>query len=222
MLLSLLFIVLLRFLAGIMVWVMIALVILVIGYGRSGTRTVTAPPDPAHRFSSCPLGIFHCYMEYAALKGQAGANVTLQQLGFQTDFSVYLQIQQTWLAFSQYRLSHAVTRCRAPYSHASSRSDHPGHRGGRHHPPPHLPQEEDPHRHRSHQGSQQVRAGGRRGAGSLKQIRDASVLLQSRRVRDVLPVLPALHLPPPRHRHRLLGRHRRVSFHFLRREKGRS
>lgn len=76
MLTSLLFIVLLRFLAGIMVWIMIVLVILVIGYG-----------------------IFHCYMEYAALKGEAGADVTLQELGFQTDFTVYLQIRQTWLAF---------------------------------------------------------------------------------------------------------------------------
>nr|XP_040047525.1 choline transporter-like protein 2 isoform X2 [Gasterosteus aculeatus aculeatus] len=76
MLTSLLFIVLLRFLAGIMVWIMIVLVILVVGYG-----------------------IFHCYMEYAALKGEAGANVTLQDLGFQTDFAVYLQIRQTWLAF---------------------------------------------------------------------------------------------------------------------------
>uniref|UniRef100_A0A4W6ECH7 Choline transporter-like protein n=1 Tax=Lates calcarifer TaxID=8187 RepID=A0A4W6ECH7_LATCA len=76
MLTSLLFIILLRFLAGIMVWIMIALVIIVIGYG-----------------------IFHCYMEYAALKGEPGANVTLQELGFQTDFSVYLQIRQTWLAF---------------------------------------------------------------------------------------------------------------------------
>lgn len=35
MLVSLLFIVLLRFLAGIMVWIMIVLVILVIGYGES-------------------------------------------------------------------------------------------------------------------------------------------------------------------------------------------
>ena len=35
MLVSLIFIVLLRFLAGIMVWVMIVLVILVIGYGTS-------------------------------------------------------------------------------------------------------------------------------------------------------------------------------------------
>ncbi|XP_041832962.1 choline transporter-like protein 2 isoform X2 [Melanotaenia boesemani] len=76
MLTSLLFIVLLRFLAGIMIWVMIAMVILVIGYG-----------------------IFHCYMEYASLKGEPGANVTLQELGFQTDLSVYLQIRDTWLAF---------------------------------------------------------------------------------------------------------------------------
>ncbi|XP_041633683.1 choline transporter-like protein 2 isoform X2 [Cheilinus undulatus] len=76
MLTSLLFIVLLRFLAGIMVWIMVVLVILVIGYG-----------------------IFHCYMEYAALKGEPGADVTLQELGFQTDFTVYLQIRQTWLAF---------------------------------------------------------------------------------------------------------------------------
>ncbi|XP_075888743.1 choline transporter-like protein 2 isoform X2 [Nelusetta ayraudi] len=73
---SLLFIVLLRFLAGIMVWVMVALVILVVGYG-----------------------IFHCYMEYADLKGEPGADVTLEQLGFQTDFTIYLQIRQTWLAF---------------------------------------------------------------------------------------------------------------------------
>ncbi|XP_034567056.1 choline transporter-like protein 2 isoform X2 [Notolabrus celidotus] len=76
MLTSLLFIILLRFLAGIMVWVIIVLVILVIGYG-----------------------IFHCYMEYASLKGEPGADVTLQELGFQTDFTVYLQIRQTWLAF---------------------------------------------------------------------------------------------------------------------------
>ncbi|KAM7372450.1 hypothetical protein PAMP_009614 [Pampus punctatissimus] len=76
MLTSLLFIILLRFLAKVMVWVMIVMVIAVIIYG-----------------------IVHCYMEYAALKGEAGANVTLQELGFQTDFSVYLQIRQTWLAF---------------------------------------------------------------------------------------------------------------------------
>ncbi|KAL7890999.1 hypothetical protein AOLI_G00004750 [Acnodon oligacanthus] len=76
MVLSLLFIILLRFLAGVMVWVMIILVILVIGYG-----------------------IFHCYMQYAALKSQPGSDVTIKDLGLQTDFSIYLQIQQTWLAF---------------------------------------------------------------------------------------------------------------------------
>uniref|UniRef100_A0A669F9T1 Choline transporter-like protein n=1 Tax=Oreochromis niloticus TaxID=8128 RepID=A0A669F9T1_ORENI len=76
MVISLIFIVLLRFLAGIMVWIMIILVILVIGYG-----------------------IFHCYMEFASLKGEPGADVTIRDLGLQTDFSVYLQIRQTWLAF---------------------------------------------------------------------------------------------------------------------------
>ncbi|KAF7655769.1 hypothetical protein LDENG_00051180 [Lucifuga dentata] len=76
MIISLIFIVLLRFLAGVMVWVMIVLVILVVGYG-----------------------IFHCYMEFANLKGEPGADVTIRDLGLQTDFSVYLQIRQTWLAF---------------------------------------------------------------------------------------------------------------------------
>ncbi|XP_048101785.1 choline transporter-like protein 2 isoform X2 [Alosa alosa] len=76
MVISLIFIVLLRFLAGIMVWVMIVLVILVIGYG-----------------------IFHCYMEYAHLKDEPGADITLQELGLQMDVSIYLQIRQTWLAF---------------------------------------------------------------------------------------------------------------------------
>ncbi|XP_048846964.1 choline transporter-like protein 2 isoform X3 [Brienomyrus brachyistius] len=76
MIISLIFIVLLRFLAGVMVWVMIVMVILLIGYG-----------------------IFHCYMEYASLKDQQGANITLKELGFQSDLTVYLQIRQTWLAF---------------------------------------------------------------------------------------------------------------------------
>ncbi|XP_059902550.1 choline transporter-like protein 2 isoform X2 [Gadus macrocephalus] len=76
MVVSFVFIVLLRYLAGVMIWVMIILVILVIGYG-----------------------IFHCYWEFASLKGVAGADVTIKDLGLQTDFSIYLQIRQTWLAF---------------------------------------------------------------------------------------------------------------------------
>ncbi|XP_075433568.1 choline transporter-like protein 2 isoform X2 [Ascaphus truei] len=76
MVVSLVFVVLLRFLAGIMVWVIIVLLIAVMGYG-----------------------IFHCYMEYARLKDAAGADVTLKDIGFQTDFRVYLHLRQTWLAF---------------------------------------------------------------------------------------------------------------------------
>ncbi|KAM3926121.1 choline transporter-like protein 2 isoform 3-T3 [Leptodactylus fuscus] len=76
MLISLIFVVLLRFLAGIMVWVMIVLVIAVMGYG-----------------------IFHCYMEYARLKGTAGSDVKLTDIGFQSDLRVYLHLRQTWLAF---------------------------------------------------------------------------------------------------------------------------
>ncbi|XP_037674069.1 LOW QUALITY PROTEIN: choline transporter-like protein 2 [Choloepus didactylus] len=76
MAISLLFIVLLRFLAGIMVWVMIVMVILVLGYG-----------------------IFHCYMEYSRLRGEAGSDISLMDLGFQTDLRVYLHLRQTWIAF---------------------------------------------------------------------------------------------------------------------------
>ncbi|KAM9099619.1 choline transporter-like protein 2 isoform X2 [Sarcophilus harrisii] len=76
MALSLIFIVLLRFLAGIMIWIMIVMVILVLGYG-----------------------IFHCYMEYSRLRGEAGSDVSIGDLGFQTDFRVYLHLRQTWLAF---------------------------------------------------------------------------------------------------------------------------
>ncbi|XP_066449685.1 choline transporter-like protein 2 isoform X1 [Eleutherodactylus coqui] len=76
MLISLIFVVLLRFLAGIMIWVMIVLLIAVMGYG-----------------------IFHCYMEYARLKGTAGSDVKLTEIGFQSDVRVYLHLRQTWLAF---------------------------------------------------------------------------------------------------------------------------
>ena len=64
-------------------------------------------------------GIFHCYMEYAALKGAAGSNVTLQDLGFQTDITVYLQIRQTWLAFSEY----TQTDKRTPDRHINTHID---------------------------------------------------------------------------------------------------
>ncbi|XP_067829000.1 choline transporter-like protein 2 isoform X2 [Heptranchias perlo] len=73
---SLLFVVLLRFIASVMVWLIILMVIAVLGYG-----------------------IYHCFMEYRSLKGTPGSDVTIKDLGFQTDFRVYLHLRQTWLAF---------------------------------------------------------------------------------------------------------------------------
>lgn len=137
---SLIFIVLLRFLAGVMVWVMIVMVILVLGYGEPAVRgfpvafprfpfpirsgigtkevrtqrpTSTSASVGSSRgcrrlglrfydnFRLFAAGIFHCYMEYAKLKGEAGSDVSLKDLGFQTDLRVYLHLRQTWLAFSK-------------------------------------------------------------------------------------------------------------------------
>lgn len=40
-------------------------------------------------------------MEYAKLKGEAGSDISLKDLGFHTDLRVYLHLRQTWLAFSK-------------------------------------------------------------------------------------------------------------------------
>jgi len=50
-------------------------------------------------------GIWHCYWEYDHLKGIPGSDLTVYDIGFQTDFRVYLQLRQTWLAFSKCPLS---------------------------------------------------------------------------------------------------------------------
>ncbi|XP_069644472.1 choline transporter-like protein 5 isoform X1 [Haliaeetus albicilla] len=76
MIVSLLFLVLLRFTAGVLFWIFIFGVIGIIGYG-----------------------IWHCYWEYDHLKGIPGSDLTVYDIGFQTDFRVYLQLRQTWLAF---------------------------------------------------------------------------------------------------------------------------
>ncbi|PIN98067.1 hypothetical protein AB205_0054140, partial [Aquarana catesbeiana] len=68
MLVSLLFLILLRFTAGILVWVLIVGVIGVIGYG-----------------------IYHCYMEYT------NTSTTFNQVGFNPDLSVYFHVKETWL-----------------------------------------------------------------------------------------------------------------------------
>ncbi|MEE6494726.1 hypothetical protein FKM82_001856 [Ascaphus truei] len=77
MVVSLLFLILLRFTAGVLFWIFIVGVIGVVGYG-----------------------IWHCFWEYGSLKGAPGADLTIYDIGLQTDFRVYLQLRQTWLAFS--------------------------------------------------------------------------------------------------------------------------
>ncbi|XP_061539246.1 choline transporter-like protein 5 [Phycodurus eques] len=76
MVVSLIFILLLRFIAGVLLWLIIAGVVAAIGYG-----------------------IGHCYWEYKKLTGTLGADVTISDIGFQTDLSIYLELSQTWLIF---------------------------------------------------------------------------------------------------------------------------
>ncbi|XP_057269819.1 choline transporter-like protein 5 isoform X1 [Pezoporus wallicus] len=78
MIVSLLFLVLLRFTAGILFWIFIFGVTGIIGYG-----------------------IWHCRWEYDHLKGIPGSELTVSGTGFQTDLRVHLQLRQTWLAFSK-------------------------------------------------------------------------------------------------------------------------
>ncbi|KAJ8334976.1 hypothetical protein SKAU_G00406150 [Synaphobranchus kaupii] len=73
MLVSLLFLLLLRFTAAVIVWVLIVGVLGVLAYG-----------------------IWHCYWEYDNFKT---SELTFNDVGFTTNFSVYLQIRDTWLAF---------------------------------------------------------------------------------------------------------------------------
>ncbi|XP_062903972.1 choline transporter-like protein 4 [Mobula hypostoma] len=72
MLVSLLFLLLLRFIAGILIWVIIFGLIGVIAYG-----------------------IWHCYWEYDTLNKQ-GASI--HDVGITTNLAVYGQVKETWLA----------------------------------------------------------------------------------------------------------------------------
>ncbi|XP_034277341.1 choline transporter-like protein 4 [Pantherophis guttatus] len=71
MLLSFIFLLLLRFIAGVLVWVLIAGVISIIAYG-----------------------IYHCYTEYDMFK-KNGA--TIQTIGFTTNWSAYGSVKETWM-----------------------------------------------------------------------------------------------------------------------------
>ncbi|KAM8952767.1 choline transporter-like protein 4 [Pelodytes ibericus] len=72
MVVSFLFLVLLRFTAGILVWVLIIGVLGVTGYG-----------------------IYHCYMEYDTLN-KSGQSIS--DVGLTTNLGVYLNVKETWLA----------------------------------------------------------------------------------------------------------------------------
>ncbi|XP_056438714.1 choline transporter-like protein 4 [Gadus chalcogrammus] len=73
MLVSMLFLLLLRFTAPVMVWLLILGLLGAGGYG-----------------------IWHCYWEYDNYKTRA---VSITDIGFTTNLEVYLQTQETWLAF---------------------------------------------------------------------------------------------------------------------------
>ncbi|MFT7811329.1 choline transporter-like protein 4 isoform X1, partial [Arapaima gigas] len=73
MVLSLIFLLLLRFTAPVLVWLLILGVLAVVAYG-----------------------IWHCYWEYNNYKN---SSTTIANLGFTTNFSAYLQVKETWLAF---------------------------------------------------------------------------------------------------------------------------
>ncbi|KAM5270629.1 choline transporter-like protein 5 isoform 8-T9 [Hipposideros larvatus] len=76
MLLSWIFLILLRFTAGFLFWIFALGVIGVIGYG-----------------------IWHCYKEYNNLRGRQNSHLTIYDIGIQTDIRMYFQLRQTWLVF---------------------------------------------------------------------------------------------------------------------------
>ncbi|XP_068190013.1 choline transporter-like protein 4 [Antennarius striatus] len=73
MVVSMLFLLLLRFTAPVMVWVLIIGVLAIGAYG-----------------------IWHCYWEY---DNHRQNSASISDIGFTTNLSVYLQVQETWLAF---------------------------------------------------------------------------------------------------------------------------
>uniref|UniRef100_A0A674M9W3 Choline transporter-like protein n=1 Tax=Takifugu rubripes TaxID=31033 RepID=A0A674M9W3_TAKRU len=71
---SLVFIILLRFTAGLLLWITIASVVLLLAYG-----------------------IWFCFTEFSLLKEKPGSDVSIVEVGFHTDLQVYLQLRQTWI-----------------------------------------------------------------------------------------------------------------------------
>ncbi|XP_062284609.1 choline transporter-like protein 5-A [Scomber scombrus] len=71
---SLVFILLLRFTAGLLLWLTIISVILLLAYG-----------------------MWYCSMELSQLRHKPGSDVAIVEVGLQTDLQVYLQLRQTWI-----------------------------------------------------------------------------------------------------------------------------
>uniref|UniRef100_A0A8C5FEX6 Choline transporter-like protein n=1 Tax=Gadus morhua TaxID=8049 RepID=A0A8C5FEX6_GADMO len=73
---SLTFILLLRFTAGLLLWVTILAVMLLVAYG-----------------------MWYCSRELSGLGERPGSDVAIMEVGFHTDLQVYLQLRQTWVIF---------------------------------------------------------------------------------------------------------------------------
>ncbi|XP_056149859.1 choline transporter-like protein 5-A [Lampris incognitus] len=73
---SLLFIMLLRFTAGLLLWLTIIAVILLLAYG-----------------------IWYCSIELSQLRERPGSDVAIVDVGLHTDIQIYLQLRQTWIIF---------------------------------------------------------------------------------------------------------------------------
>ncbi|KAM9350010.1 choline transporter-like protein 5-A [Symphorus nematophorus] len=71
---SLVFILLLRFTAGLLLWITIIAVILLLAYG-----------------------MWYCSMVLSQLRHTPGSDVAIVEVGLQTDLQVYLQLTQTWI-----------------------------------------------------------------------------------------------------------------------------
>ncbi|KAM9845438.1 choline transporter-like protein 5-A [Aulostomus maculatus] len=71
---SLVFILLLRFTAGLLLWATLAAVLLLLSYG-----------------------MWYCSLELSQLRHTPGSDVALVEVGLQTDLHVYLQLRQTWM-----------------------------------------------------------------------------------------------------------------------------
>ncbi|XP_058159337.1 choline transporter-like protein 5 isoform X3 [Dasypus novemcinctus] len=76
MVLSWIFLILLRYTAGLLFWIFILGVLGVIGYG-----------------------IWYCYSEYNNLQKESSSDLTIYDVGIQSDFTIYFQLKQTWFAF---------------------------------------------------------------------------------------------------------------------------